>query len=74
MAAAMGSQPPTRAVARDDLGAREGEEEEFNTAFALNAGNLRLFWINQAPKYIIQRVKPEQSWRDTQAKTLSEAN
>ena len=31
-------------------------------------------WINQAPKYIIQRVKLEQSWRDTQAKTLSEAN
>ena len=30
--------------------------------------------INQAPKYIIQRVKLEQSWRDTQAKTLSEAN
>eukprot|EP01046_Picozoa_sp_COSAG06_P090768 COSAG06_NODE_37082_length_439_cov_1.291176_2_plen_31_part_01 len=30
--------------------------------------------INQAPKYIIQRVKLEQSWRDTQAKALSEAN
>jgi cell division protein FtsL len=23
---------------------------------------------NQAPKYIMQRVKLEQSWRDTQAK------
>jgi hypothetical protein len=30
--------------------------------------------INQAPKYIIQRVKLEQTWRDTRAKTLSEAN
>ena len=29
---------------------------------------------HQAPKYIMQRVKLEQSWRDTQAKTLSEAN
>ena len=29
--------------------------------------------INQAPKYIKQRVKLEQSWRDTQVKTLSEA-
>ena len=30
--------------------------------------------INQAPKCIIQRVKLEQSWRDTQVKTLSEAD
>jgi hypothetical protein len=30
--------------------------------------------INQAPKYIVQRAKLEQSWRDTQAKTLPEAN
>jgi hypothetical protein len=29
---------------------------------------------NQAPKYILQMVKLEQSWRGTQAKTLSEAS
>ena len=34
-------------------------------------GNSGLLWINQAPKYIIQRVKLEQSWRDTQVKTHS---